>query len=162
MKMMSSKTNHKQSEQKTWNNIHSKISSNNKNERRKIKFVKAQNVSFTVDNGEGKGQGQGQKKLKDPNSKTFKSNREADTHDSKKELFPASVVEKYTTWTTMKRIGPGMMNHGNTCYMNSVLQCLLYVPSLSQILMKENTLALRGLNEKDGRNNTTITLMYQR
>lgn len=147
------------SDQKSWSNIHSKISSTNKAERRKIAFVKAKNASFTVEGSQSKSISN---IPKDPNAKTFKSNRELDSHNAKKELFPAALVQKYVNWVAMKRIGPGMMNHGNTCYMNSVLQCLLYVPSLSQILMKESGLALRGLSEKDGRNNTTISLMYQR
>lgn len=157
------------SDPKSWSNIHSKISSSNKAGRRKIDFVKAKVTSFSVatdltsaSSAQALANNASKQQGKEGNAKTFKSNRDADTHDIKKELFPAAIVQKYVTWLTMKRIGPGMMNHGNTCFMNSVLQCLLHVAPLSQILMKESNLALRGLNEKDGRNNTTISLMYQR
>eukprot|EP01035_Chromulina_nebulosa_P035967 gene35967-48384_t len=60
-------------------------------------------------------------------------------------LFNPHIVTKYLTWKTVRKVGPGFFNDGNTCYLNSTLQCLLYLPTLTQILQLEELAAMKGL-----------------
>lgn len=38
-------------------------------------------------------------------------------------------------WSKIKKIGSGLYNLGNNCYLNATLQCMAYTPSLSQWLV---------------------------
>ncbi len=38
-------------------------------------------------------------------------------------------------WSKIKKIGTGLFNLGNNCYLNATLQCMAYTPSLSQWLV---------------------------
>lgn len=39
-------------------------------------------------------------------------------------------------WSRIRRIGIGLLNLGNNCYLNATLQCLAYTPPLSQWLVQ--------------------------
>ncbi|EGZ12854.1 hypothetical protein PHYSODRAFT_511733 [Phytophthora sojae] len=70
-----------------------------------------------------------------------------DTHKQKKEkkegkqLTSVEAVERVLTWQHSKKIGPGFANLGNTCYLNSVLQCLTYTPCFAQYLLDKEVFA---------------------
>lgn len=52
-------------------------------------------------------------------------------------------------WKKMSQMGKGLVNMGNTCFLNAALQCLLYTPTFGNYLMaKEHSAScrVRGTN----------------
>lgn len=77
------------------------------------------------------------------------------------EILESSVVMEYMQWKSASKPGPGLLNHGNTCFLNSTIQCLLYTPPLAQMLLKKSSLAMRGISSSSNQQSTILQL-YQR
>lgn len=50
-------------------------------------------------------------------------------------LFPGLCVKALLTWKAVTRVGPGLRNLENACFLNATLQCLSYLPPLAHCLL---------------------------
>lgn len=92
------------------------------NERR-IEFIRARNVRVIG-------------KIDEATGKVLSSSSVSDV--KKRVLVESEDIERLLAWKHSKKIGPGFANLGNTCYLNSVLQCLSYTPSFVQYLLEKD------------------------
>lgn len=52
-------------------------------------------------------------------------------------LFDPAKLIPFLVWSKIFRNAPGLFNNGNTCYLNSTLQCLLHIPALTQYILQD-------------------------
>lgn len=52
-----------------------------------------------------------------------------------KMLFPGNKLT--LKWERVYRVGAGLHNLGNTCFLNSTVQCLTYTPPLANYLLSK-------------------------
>ena len=76
-------------------------------------------------------------------------------------MFDPFIVHGYMQWKNITRAGPGLFNQGNTCFLNSTLQCLLHTPPLTQVLLNDEKHALKGMSNRDN-SQKSIVQYYHR
>jgi ubiquitin carboxyl-terminal hydrolase 36/42 len=137
-----------------WHLTQSKVISNFKeaqaNSRRKIVYVKSTN-KFDKSPQEQQNNTQIQKSSAKVTSIV---NLKKPTDNAKAYgLFDPAISVKYLRWLKPDRVGPGFFNDGNSCYLNSTLQCLLYCPALVQVLLFEMKSVVRETQINQHSNN---------
>ena len=78
---------------------------------------------------------------------------------STKSLFAEEIVLQCSNWSKISQAGPGLYNHGNTCFLNSALQCLIHTPPLAQILLNENKCIEDILNKSGQQRNSMLVFL---
>jgi len=64
-------------------------------------------------------------------------------------LFDLEKALQYVNWINIGRVGPGFFNTGNSCFLNSTLQCLVHTPALSQVLCRDAKDALKNMSTRN-------------
>ena len=120
-----------------WSSKSNKISSSNS--LRKIEYVKPINPlngfnTLSSLNVLKNDKNNTNKENKDIN---FKNKKMKDNNISKNSgLFAQKLLDDKREWKVVRQAGPGCMNFGNTCYLNSIVQCMFYIPSLTCPLIR--------------------------
>ena len=91
-----------------------------------------------------------------PTTKPEDTDTASSPQDSETAIFSPKVTlfnkdELVLPWSSVRGVGPGLVNLGNTCFLNSVIQCLTYTPPLANYL-------LSGEHKKKCKFSKTFTL----
>ena len=86
-------------------------------------------------NGRRDASSKGARRLKD-DSEIDDEKRDGASHDDvSNPLYPRASVHFSTRWPSVRRVGAGLANLGNTCFLNAVTQCLTHTPPLASFCL---------------------------
>eukprot|EP01080_Neovahlkampfia_damariscottae_P005047 gene5047-8643_t len=85
-----------------------------------------------------------------------KKDKEKESHQSDEpfiepmhQLYDREKLVKLLNWKQVNRIGCGLNNLGNTCFLNSALQCLMYVPLFNNYLQTRTPIHSKNFSPLD-------------
>ncbi|EWS72122.1 ubiquitin carboxy-terminal hydrolase (macronuclear) [Tetrahymena thermophila SB210] len=65
-----------------------------------------------------------------------------------KNEHPLHKLKVFNSWEKLYRVGPGLTNFGNTCFINSVLQVVTYTPPLANYFTQKKHSAVCQINSQ--------------
>eukprot|EP00242_Pyramimonas_sp_CCMP2087_P018002 CAMPEP_0198226400 /NCGR_PEP_ID=MMETSP1445-20131203/105160_1 /TAXON_ID=36898 /ORGANISM="Pyramimonas sp., Strain CCMP2087" /LENGTH=347 /DNA_ID=CAMNT_0043906201 /DNA_START=194 /DNA_END=1234 /DNA_ORIENTATION=+ len=75
---------------------------------------------------------------------------ESDRKSVEERARDAATASVDLKWNTQQRAAAGLRNLGNTCYLNSVLQCITHTPPLANLVLQRHHTSNCPLNPKPG------------
>jgi uncharacterized UBP type Zn finger protein len=131
--------NHNNNHYNNSNNRNTNNNQNNQNNRNNFKKNKNKNKNFDNRQPQQQQQQQHQQRAHKPQAQRVNKSQPLKeipiNHNVKAPLFNKSKLS--SNWKFTRKIGPGFINGQNTCFLNSVLECLTYTPPLAQYLLTE-------------------------
>ena len=97
-------------------------------------------------NGSSGGETKARRRKDDPDDADDEKRDGASIEDVSNPMYPRASVHFSTRWPSVRHVGAGLANLGNTCFLNAVTQCLTHTPPLASFCLagEHRKLSRRG------------------